>query len=199
MGERRTDGPPYPFIQHCIDCGVEWLYEAPKLAGRRPARCPGCRKEWVRQRHNKQTREWAAANREKSRAIKRRWREANPEKNIEVKERWRNANMERSREHRRRTQKKYPLANRSYVRARRARKREVLVLPTPPSGLAARVAYFGGLCWMCGGPAEALDHVKPLSKGGAHALCNLRPACKACNSAKGAQWPFPTALRTGRP
>lgn len=56
----------------------------------------------------------------------------------------------------------------------------------------ARLAYFGHRCWICGDPADSLDHVKPLSKGGWHALANLRPACFSCNSRKGARWPLPT-------
>lgn len=51
--------------------------------------------------------------------------------------------------------------------------------------------YWGGLCWMCRKPATTWDHVKPLSKGGSFSLANLRPACKSCNSQKGAKWPWP--------
>jgi 5-methylcytosine-specific restriction endonuclease McrA len=55
--------------------------------------------------------------------------------------------------------------------------------------LAARWAYYGGMCWMCGAPAEGWDHVKPLARGGhpTHGA-NLRPACTPCNSSKGAAW-----------
>lgn len=57
----------------------------------------------------------------------------------------------------------------------------------------ARVAMFGGRCWICRGKAEALDHVKPLAKGGLHLPCNLRPICQPCNNKKGAKWPWPHA------
>lgn len=43
---------------------------------------------------------------------------------------------------------------------------------------------------MCGGPADQVDHVKPIDKGGAHALCNIRPACGPCNTSKARKWPF---------
>jgi hypothetical protein len=56
--------------------------------------------------------------------------------------------------------------------------------------IAARVAYYGGLCWMCREPYAAIDHVKPLSKGGSNWPANLRPACWSCNSRKGARWPL---------
>jgi len=53
-----------------------------------------------------------------------------------------------------------------------------------------RLAYYGGRCWMCGSPGETQDHVKPLSKGGAHMLANIRPACLTCNSRKCDRWPL---------
>lgn len=56
--------------------------------------------------------------------------------------------------------------------------------------IVARVAYFGWRCWMCKRPFEAIDHVKPLSKGGSHWPSNLRPACNACNSGKKDRWPL---------
>ncbi len=42
---------------------------------------------------------------------------------------------------------------------------------------------------MCGGPFEEVDHVKPIAKGGWHALANLRPACFRCNNQKSDKWP----------
>lgn len=65
----------------------------------------------------------------------------------------------------------------------------------PTSGtLQDRLDYYGGRCWMCGADTYEVglhwDHVKPLSKGGADALCNLRPSCPTCNTAKSDQWPY---------
>lgn len=57
--------------------------------------------------------------------------------------------------------------------------------------VAARFAMWGGKCWLCSAPAEARDHVKPLSKGGRHLPSNIRPICHSCNSRKGSRWPFP--------
>ena len=56
--------------------------------------------------------------------------------------------------------------------------------------IQARWDLYGGLCYLCGAPAEAIDHVKPLSKGGANWPCNLRPICRSCNSRKRAAWPM---------
>lgn len=50
--------------------------------------------------------------------------------------------------------------------------------------LQARIEFYGGRCWMCGAPYDAIDHVVPISKGGTNWPANLRPACKPCNSRK---------------
>ena len=45
----------------------------------------------------------------------------------------------------------------------------------------------GGVCHICGGGLEkrwVVDHVKPLSKGGANSIDNYLPACKSCNRLK---------------
>lgn len=58
-----------------------------------------------------------------------------------------------------------------------------------PAQIAARVAYYGGKCWMCGRPYEHIDHVIPLSRDGSNWPANLRPACSTCNSRKGSKLP----------
>lgn len=45
----------------------------------------------------------------------------------------------------------------------------------------------GRLCVYCGSEYAEIDHVDALSRGGAHCVGNLLPACKSCNSAKGAK------------
>ncbi|MFE3409423.1 HNH endonuclease [Streptomyces mirabilis] len=53
-------------------------------------------------------------------------------------------------------------------------------------------ARWEGRCAYCDAPAEHLDHVKPISKGGRDVLSNVVPACAGCNLAKAsltlAQW-----------
>lgn len=44
-----------------------------------------------------------------------------------------------------------------------------------------------GRCAYCDALAEHLDHVHPLSKGGADAEHNIVPACQKCNLSKGAK------------
>ena len=45
-------------------------------------------------------------------------------------------------------------------------------------------AAYGGFCAYCFGPADTMDHVVPLSRGGKHEAANLVPACKRCNFEK---------------
>lgn len=61
--------------------------------------------------------------------------------------------------------------------------------------LAARIAYYGGRCWMCSAPWTCIDHVKPLAAGGSNWPANLRPACRSCNARKQHHWPYPTSTR----
>lgn len=109
--------------------------------------------------------EWGRANRERRRAIvnasARRAYAIDPERKREV---WR--------------------------RRHAAIKRGCAVYPFTPDQLAAKVAFWGGLCWICRGPWNAIDHVKPLNKGGPHMLANLRPVCTPCNTRKLDRWPY---------
>ncbi|RCH69118.1 HNH endonuclease [Streptomyces sp. SDr-06] len=54
------------------------------------------------------------------------------------------------------------------------------------------MARWGTRCAYCDAPAEHLDHIKPIAKGGTDVLRNVLPACAPCNTSKGtltlAQW-----------
>lgn len=51
--------------------------------------------------------------------------------------------------------------------------------------IAARFAYFGHRCWICGEPdATTVDHVKPFGRGGLNVPANIRPAHLGCNAAR---------------
>ena len=105
----------------------------------------------------------------------REYREAHPELFAELGRKYRQDNPEMRREAQER---------------RRARLRGATVVRFTQDELSARMAYFANKCWMCGGPFENVDHVKPISRGGPHMLSNLRPSCCGCNSSKGAKWPL---------
>lgn len=69
---------------------------------------------------------------------------------------------------------------------RRARLSEATVELVSRSSVIARD---GKVCYLCLRPVDDanihLDHVIPLSRGGAHTMGNLRVACAPCNLAKG--------------
>lgn len=55
-----------------------------------------------------------------------------------------------------------------------------------PKVISRHFARFGLHCAYCGqsGIDLQVEHVKPISRGGAHALANVVPACKSCNFSK---------------
>lgn len=73
---------------------------------------------------------------------------------------------------------------------RRAKRSKVPVTIFESGGLELRMSMFNFSCWICGGPFEAIDHVKPIAAGGPHMLSNLRPTCAECNARKWSSWPI---------
>lgn len=121
-------------------------------------------------------------------------------------ERWAEYGRQRyqaDRERRLAVMKQWRLANpetaAALSRRKKAIKRAATIVPFTPAQLDQRMSMFGRRCWMCGGAFEHVDHVKPLSRGGLHCLSNLRPACSACNTRKGARWPWPAASHRPAP
>lgn len=168
-----------------------------KDKGRLRADCKGCysiarkaRDDKRRPEKNAKQRAYYAANAERCRQWQRDYRRDNPEF---VREYNRNRYRKNSAVFKARVMqyiKDNPEVRRTVMRKRRARILESNIAPFTTAQLTERMAYFGFKCWMCGGPYESADHVKPLSKGGSHMLANLRPACRSCNSSKSAKWPF---------
>lgn len=73
----------------------------------------------------------------------------------------------------------------AWEHARRARKQAAEVAgPVAPEVYEA--IRNEGTCVYCGGHANTVDHVQPLDRGGWEHESNLVPACKSCNSSKGA-------------
>jgi 5-methylcytosine-specific restriction endonuclease McrA len=67
---------------------------------------------------------------------------------------------------------------------RRAAKAAAEVVGPLPLAVYAKVRK-SGPCVYCGGVAAHVDHVRPLSQGGAECEDNLVPACQGCNLSKG--------------
>lgn len=159
-------------------------FYANRTTGRADCWCPPCWSEYSRDRVRNNP---AAA--ESQRGQRAAWRAKNPEAAAAIHKRYRERHPERVRDWHR----QWMAANPERVRAHGSKRRAIKTGSLPaatftPSQLDARMAFFGYRCWMCRGPFEHIDHVKPLSKGGPHMLANLRPACSRCNNAKHAKW-----------
>jgi 5-methylcytosine-specific restriction endonuclease McrA len=69
--------------------------------------------------------------------------------------------------------------------AHRSRSRRSVAGHHTANELRALYQWFGHCCLSCGRVDDiAIDHVVPISKGGANTINNLQPLCKSCNSRK---------------
>lgn len=160
------------------------------------------------------TRRYRAANREKVNAMQReRRRRTDPEKNRQRQRDWQKKNPDRHRELSRRD---YEKCGRERQKARRetinAQRREwyrthreemigkVIQKMAKRKGAAGShtVAEWKSVlrhnrrrCFYCGTKLDAAnlsrDHKIPLKRGGTHDIRNIVPACRSCNSSKGAK------------
>ena len=121
-----------------------------------------------------------------SRAYDRAWKRT--DRAVATRRAYQSANRTKIQAVERKRRRANPLPSLLEVHRRRARAAGVAVVAFDEAQFRARMSMFDG-CWMCGNPAGEIDHIKPISKGGAHMLCNLRPACAPCNMTKGAKWP----------
>lgn len=176
---------PIPEQKRCSGCRVVLPANAFYRDKRRPdglyANCKIC--------HRKVTDQWAVKNEAARLATRRAWYARNATSQRARSRAWRDANRDRALENLYR----WKAENRARLTAletvRRARKAGAAGSATPDQ-VAARIAYYGGKCWMCGAPYQEIDHVKPVARGGPNWPSNLRPACKPCNSSKNARWPL---------
>lgn len=105
------------------------------------------------------------------------WYAENRERSVAAATAWAKANPDRVRANRRAWKYRHPdVARRIPVSG-----------SASPEQIAARVAFYGGVCAYCGGPFEHIDHVIPLARGGTGWPSNIRPACRYCNQSKHAK------------
>lgn len=144
---------------------------------------------------------WTKKNPTKKAAKGARDRSRHPERVAAQKAKWERANVEHARAKARASARKHsarrkatraewerrnPLAVLAKVQRRRAR-----IAGAPGRGVSASewarvIAGSLGLCAYCGQSKRmTMDHIDPLSAGGAHDVENIAACCKACNSSKG--------------
>lgn len=141
--------------------------------------------------HNARSADWYVNNREKAKSMIADWYSKNRERKLATSAAYRAANVDSRREYNAKHRAENPMLYRGYKAKRRALQLAATTYDFSHDLITARWEYYGNKCWICREEATATDHVKPLSKGGAHMPCNLRPICLPCNSSKGAIWPSP--------
>lgn len=174
-----------PVEKHCGQCGET----KPSSAFYRDRHRPDGLYTNCRTCHRRNTDAWKAGNLGAARKISR----ASYRRNATKKRAAARARYWATREHRLAKQAAWKRENRARATAlenvRRGRKAGAAGAASPVQ-IAARVAYYGGRCWLCRDPWQQIDHVKPISKGGSNWPANLRPACAPCNLAKNGRWPL---------
>lgn len=157
------------------DCGSVGTVISATLLNGMSSSC-GCRRrevcaENIRRRFPPPTPEESERRNQNMLANKRAWRKKNPERAAAIRER------------------SYAKTSRAYY-ALAARKRKALKMNAPGRGVTAQdwaeiLELFGGKCAYClTADATSMDHVVPITRGGAHDPENIVPACKSCNCSK---------------
>jgi 5-methylcytosine-specific restriction endonuclease McrA len=138
---------------------------------------------------------WKNNNLEKIKTYSRTWYKNNLEKRKIYRKLWYKNNLEKVKLSNAIWKRNNPNKRLAHSANRRAIKRNA-----PGNGITGKqweelLDKSGGVCYYCGEQKENLtmDHVMPLSKGGAHDIINIVPACLSCNCSKGTQllneWP----------
>lgn len=188
----------------CTVCGTEKSLDefhrrADKPDGHR-SECKECHKANVRkwqvanaEYRRKYATEWAGDRRANDPEWRERARESNRRSYVNCVERRREeskayyyANKDQSYTNKMEWMRSHPERVSEYSRRRRARKMGAENIGVSTAEWDSIVARYGNQCAYCGKSDVKLtmDHVVPLSKGGAHVPMNLVPACRSCNSRK---------------
>ena len=180
----------------CTGCGrslpLDDYYRGVGKYGRR-SKCKVCtrevnrrydesRQEYLREYHK----EYYRKNRAAINARHRKHYEENKEAYALWNAKWARENRERMRELRRQWSLRHPGKSREDAKIRRERC-SLAEGVTLDEQRQARWDYYGGKCYLCGDDATEMDHVIPIARGGSNWPANLRPACRSCNSQKGAK------------
>ena len=139
---------------------------------------------------------WREANPEYAAVYRKAYRKANPKKIATAKKGWNEANpgyfaayykvnAEKLAAYGKAYREANPEANRNTQLKRRALKRDNGVFKVTPKEIKRMLAQ---PCAYCQAPAEHIDHVVPLSRGGRHSIGNLIGSCAPCNQSKAARF-----------
>jgi hypothetical protein len=188
-------------LKCCTGCGVvkpldQFQRQANQSDGHKP-KCRPCTKavqsaDYLanRDEYSARMREAYRANPEPYKArAQRRYREKPEAVKAKIWE-WQKRNRVKVNAYHKKNRLANPDASRARVRKRYAVRKGAKSVKFTVQQLNQKRAYWANQCWVCKAEPDSWDHVKPLAKGGAHILANLRPICRFCNSSKQAKWPF---------
>ncbi len=148
-------------------------------------------KESERLRNIERASAWNRANKERRTEIKRRSYQKNKEQVSESNRRWYEANREKMRIASAQWKKENATLVIEYSARRRARIKRNGFEKVTKDELDDLFNKQDGKCGYCkraiNDDTAHLDHVEPISRGGAHALYNLIWACQRCNLSKGSK------------
>lgn len=132
--------------------------------------------------------------REKQAHRNREWKKRNREKLARKSREWYHANSEYALERQKAYVATRPIELRRQLGRKSRSKRRAIELQVFVEVVDARVVFERdkGQCGICGEPVDPMsrwevDHIVPISKGGAHAYANVQLAHRQCNRAKGAK------------
>lgn len=135
-----------------------------------------------------QMREWRLANTDRKKASDEAWRAANADRVKRNALEWSRRNRESVYARTAAYKKENPQRVIEWNHRRRALQRGSGVRLVTQVDLERLKIRYGGRCAYCGGSGKmTIDHVIPLSRGGAHSIGNLLPACGFCNFSKGSK------------
>ena len=167
----------YTYI-HCAECGRNKPHHAKGLC----RRCYNC--QYLTEHRAEiagQRRQYRLNHREESAKSTRQWYRDHREEKAEYGRQRYRGRREESAEYNRQYRAAHPDKRRGQVHRRRALKRGATVGPVDEAAIYERDKF----CIYCGATKDlTLDHLVPLSRGGAHIQDNLAVACRSCNSCK---------------
>jgi len=144
-------------------------------ARRNPSDIKAVKQAWYTNNHEYILAHYATKKLERS-EISRRWAKNNPEKR-------------KAADRKRKQSPQGRLYNQVYTGIRRARKKAIEINDFTRGEWLILKDEFAGMCAYCGIEPASLtqDHIIPIKKMGSHTYENIVPACKSCNSRKGAK------------
>lgn len=194
-------------MKTCTKCQIEKSLDEfglnrPSPDGR-ATYCKTCKREYQKayyasntDRYRRYAKNWRTTNKTYKAQVDAAYAKAHPDRVAKAKAKYRESHREQlraaSKEYGARTKEakakysaEYRIRNLDKIALKEARRRTrkagngvFVILPKELRKLKTQP------CIYCGGKAEHMDHITPISRGGRHSIGNLAPACAKCNLSK---------------